>query len=301
MATDLPVVTISAIVAFFETAPQRGGEYLVAAAENLTSGTVTALDLETPDLRDRKSLARSPHWSQLAAILVEIPRSATSQSMLDDRSFRIELRDNSSHALVAAGLAIFREPSTRFAESEEVTPGLTVWLTGLSGAGKTTIACELERILRRFRRVEMLDADMVRTHICKGLGFTEEDRRENVRRLALLAKMLAESGSVVLVCAIAPYRTARSQARCMLGRFIEVFVNAPLSVCERRDVKGLYKKARNGEIKRFTGIDDPYEPPIDPEVECRTDVETVEESVAKVMAALVKEANLSLTSENGPT
>jgi adenylylsulfate kinase len=164
--------------------------------------------------------------------------------------------------------------------------GLAVWLTGLSGAGKTTIASGLQRRLRGRVPVEMLDADIVRTHLCKGLGYTREDRDENVRRLGFLAKVLTQTGAVVLVSAISPYRAVRDEIRKEIGKFIEVHVNAPLEVCESRDVKGLYKKARRGELQRFTGISDPYEPPLTPDVECRTDRESMDESIAKVLAQI---------------
>jgi adenylylsulfate kinase len=118
------------------------------------------------------------------------------------------------------------------------------------------------------------------------LGFSKEDRDENVRRVGFVASLLTRNQVIVLVSAISPYREIREEVRQRIGNFIEVYVNAPLEVCEQRDVKGLYKKARSGEIKNFTGIDDPYEPPLNPEVECRTDLESLEESVAKVLAKL---------------
>ena len=167
--------------------------------------------------------------------------------------------------------------------------GMAIWLTGLSGAGKTTLGCALEERLRgEGRRVELLDGDTVRKHLCRGLGFSREDRDENIRRIAFVASLLARHGVVPIVAAISPYRTAREEARALIGDFIEVYVNAPLEVCEMRDPKGLYRKARAGLIPGFTGIDDPYEAPAAPEVECRTDVESVGESVEKIVRELVK-------------
>ncbi|GBF79011.1 adenylyl-sulfate kinase [Aphanothece sacrum] len=161
--------------------------------------------------------------------------------------------------------------------------GVTIWLTGLSGAGKTTITEALEQKLREGNySLEVLDGDIVRTNLTKGLGFSKEDRDENIRRIGFVANLLTRNGVIVLVSAISPYREIREEVRGKIGNFVEVFVNAPLAVCEGRDVKGLYKRARAGEIKSFTGIDDPYEPPLDPEVECRTDLETLEESVNKI-------------------
>jgi adenylylsulfate kinase len=165
--------------------------------------------------------------------------------------------------------------------------GATVWLTGLSASGKTTISKAVADVLRaRGCRVETLDGDVVRQNLTKGLGFSKEDRDENIRRIGFVAHLLSRNGVIAIVAAISPYRDIRDEVRARIGRFVEVFVNAPVEVCERRDPKGLYRKARAGEIKGFTGVDDPYEPPLAPEVECRTDRETVEESVAKVLQAL---------------
>jgi adenylylsulfate kinase len=165
--------------------------------------------------------------------------------------------------------------------------GVTIWLTGLSGAGKTTISNALEQELRsRYSKIEVLDGDIVRENLTKGLGFSKPDRDENIRRIGFVANLLTRNGVVVLVSAISPYREIRQEVKQKVGDFIEVYVNAPLAVCESRDVKGLYKKARAGEIKSFTGIDHPYEAPINPEVECRTDIETLEESVAKIISKL---------------
>ena len=176
--------------------------------------------------------------------------------------------------------------------------GVTVWFTGLSGAGKTTIRMEVEQRLRaQGHKVEVLDGDIVRQNLTKGLGFSKEDRDENIRRIGFVAHLLSRNGVIVLVSAISPYRQIRDEVREKIGDFVEVYVNAPLAVCERRDVKGLYKKARAGEIKQFTGIDDPYEPPTDAEVECRTDEESLSESALKVMLAL---HNLGYVAQDQP-
>lgn len=166
-------------------------------------------------------------------------------------------------------------------------PGVTVWFTGLSGSGKTTISRAVEKeLLSCGHRVEILDGDVVRQNLTKGLGFSKEDRDENIRRVGFVAGLLTRNQVSVLVSAISPYREIRQEVRERIGNFVEVFVNAPLAVCEQRDVKGLYKKARSGEIKNFTGIDDPYEHPLNPDVECRTDLESLAESVSKVLAKL---------------
>lgn len=165
--------------------------------------------------------------------------------------------------------------------------GVTIWFTGLSGSGKSTIARALEAELRqRGCQLEVLDGDVVRTNLTKGLGFSKADRDENIRRIGFVSHLLTRNGVVVLVSAISPYREARDTVRDRIGDFVEVFVDAPLSVCEDRDVKGLYKKARAGEIKQFTGIDDPYEAPLNPEVHCHTDQQSVEESVVQVINKL---------------
>lgn len=165
--------------------------------------------------------------------------------------------------------------------------GCTIWFTGLSGSGKTTISQRVEQFLRDHGyKVEVLDGDIVRTNLTKGLGFSREDRDENIRRIGFVSHLLSRNGVFVLVSAISPYRDVRDEVRNRIGDFLEVYVNAPLEVCEERDVKGLYKKARAGEIKGFTGIDDPYEEPLNPEVECRTDLESLEESANKVLSKM---------------
>lgn len=165
--------------------------------------------------------------------------------------------------------------------------GATVWFTGLSGAGKTTINDALVAKLRdRNIKMEVLDGDIVRTNLTKGLTFSKEDRDTNVRRIGFVCDLLTRNGVLVLVAAISPYREIRDEVRERIGNFVEVYVSAPVEVCEERDVKGLYAKARTGEIKQFTGISDPYEAPLNPEVNCETHKETLEESVDKVIAKL---------------
>ncbi len=165
--------------------------------------------------------------------------------------------------------------------------GVTVWFTGLSGAGKTTIADRLVDTLReRGSRVEILDGDVIRTNLSKGLGFSKEDRDTNILRIGFVSKLLTRNGVISVVAAISPYREIRDQVRAEVGNFFEVFVSCPLDELVKRDVKGLYEKALRGEIKNFTGVSDPYEAPEDPQVTVHTDVESVDESLAKVLAGL---------------
>jgi adenylylsulfate kinase len=169
--------------------------------------------------------------------------------------------------------------------------GVTIWFTGLSASGKSTIAVALEKALfERGKLSYRLDSDNVRLGINKDLGFSKEDRRENIRRVGEIAKLFGDAGTISLSSFISPYKSDRDEVRRLHEtenlKFVEVFVDCPLSVAEKRDPKGLYKKARAGEIKNFTGIDDPYETPVDPEVHLRTDELTVEEEVTAIMEYL---------------
>jgi len=165
--------------------------------------------------------------------------------------------------------------------------GVTIWLTGLSGSGKTTIAVPLAETLRqRGLKVERLDGDIVRQSLTRDLGFTKEDRNKNIERVTFVAKLLTRNGVIVICSFISPYRARRAKSRQEIGEFIEVYVECPVETCAERDVKGLYAQAFAGEIENFTGVSDPYEPPEDSEIVCHTAEETVEESVAKIVAYL---------------
>ncbi len=167
--------------------------------------------------------------------------------------------------------------------------GVVIWFTGLSGSGKSTIAVELEkRLFENGYLVYVLDGDNIRLGLNKNLGFSSEDRKENIRRISEVAKLFADTGIITITAFISPFRSDRDMARSLLGKgdFIEVFVKCPLHECEKRDVKGLYHKARAGEIKEFTGISSPYEEPLEPEIVLDTQNENLEESVDKVIGFL---------------
>jgi len=167
--------------------------------------------------------------------------------------------------------------------------GFTIWFTGLSGSGKSTLSEVIEQRMKALgRNVEVLDGDIVRTHLSKGLGFSREDRDTNIKRIGFVCNLLTRNGVICISAAIAPYRDARDWARKEIGNFVEVYVRCPLDVCRQRDVKGLYKLVDEGKIKNFTGVDDPYEEPLHAELIVETDKETVEESVARIFAKLTQ-------------
>ena len=189
----------------------------------------------------------------------------------------------------------FTRPETAEILAEAYPPrhrqGLCIWLTGLSGAGKSTTAAVLSvLLLEAGRQVTELDGDVVRTHLSKGLGFSREDRDTNILRIGFVASEIARHGGTVMCAAVSPYRSTRDAVRAMMDedQFIEVYVDTPLSVCEERDVKGMYAKARRGEIKEFTGISDPYEAPLNPEITLDTVGHTPEENARRIMRELAK-------------
>ena len=168
-----------------------------------------------------------------------------------------------------------------------MTSGVAVWITGLPRAGKTTLARGLELELKQQgHKVEVLDGDEVRERLTKGLGFSKEDRDENIRRITFVAGLLARNGVIVIVSAISPYREVRDEARNQIHRFVEVYAKCPVEECMKRDFKGHYEKALRGEIPNFTGVSDPYEPPLSPEVVAETDRESVEVSLNKILKAM---------------
>src|SRR5258705_2670484 len=165
--------------------------------------------------------------------------------------------------------------------------GFTIWFTGLSGAGKSTVS---EKVYAKLKeagaKVELLDGDVVRTHLSKGLGFSKEDRDTNVRRIGFVCELLSRNGVIAIAAAISPYRAVREEVRATIGDFVEVYVHCPIEVLAERDVKGLYKKALAGEIQNFTGVSDPYEPPVNPEITVDSSTEEIEASVQRILVNL---------------
>jgi len=173
--------------------------------------------------------------------------------------------------------------------ADQAQQGLTVWFTGLSGAGKTTICRSVHaELLTLGYRAEMLDAEVVRKQLWPDLGFSKADRDENIRRIGFLAQSLTRNGIIALVAAISPYRAVRDEVRNQICRFLEVHVDAPLHVCEERDPKGLYRRARCGDLRGFTGIDDPYEVPLAPEIRCATDQDPVNACRDQVISGVLE-------------
>ena len=167
--------------------------------------------------------------------------------------------------------------------------GYTLWFTGLPSSGKSTLARMVEtRLTHMGFHTEVLDGDEVRLRLSKGLGFSKEDRDENIRRISYVANIITRCGGIAITCAISPYREIRDEARKEIGRFVEIYVKCPIEECIKRDVKGLYKRAISGEIANFTGISDPYEEPLQPEITLETNIETMDESVEKILRILTK-------------
>jgi sulfate adenylyltransferase len=198
-------------------------------------------------------------------------------------------------AVVETPTAVAERPAGSRAITRRPGRGVCIWFTGLSGSGKSTTAVELVSLIReRGREVTVLDGDVVRTHLSKGLGFSREDRDTNVRRIGFVAAEVVRHGGIAVAAVVSPYRSTRDEVRQMVGdgSFVEVFVDTPLEVCEQRDVKGWYAKARAGEVESFTGVDDPYEPPLDPELTLHTTDTTPVENARRVLGYLETRGDL---------
>ncbi len=285
------------------TALRVNAPYLIRHTSQTVCGSVLQVRHKT-DVHNFEHLpAQTLLQNEIGEVEVEMHKAVFCDPYSSNRAtgsfIMIDPGDNDT---VAAGMILGPAPS-RNGEARWPGPsadgpprqhGLTVWFTGLSGAGKTTICRSVfTELLAQGLRVELLDGDDLRRHLNSDLGFSREDREENVRRIGFVARLLARNGVIALVAAISPYRAVRDEVRRTVGNFIEVHVNAPLSVCEERDPKGLYRKARAGEIKDFTGIDDPYEAPLTPEVRCDTDQETLRASTDKVVSAVMQFLSVS--------
>ena len=179
--------------------------------------------------------------------------------------------------------------------------GCTLWFTGMSGSGKSTLsALVADRLRAMGSRVEVIDGDVVRTRLCKGLGFSKDDRQENISRIGFVCELLSRNGVIAIAAAISPYRACREELRSRIPNFIEVYMQCPVEVLVERDVKGLYKKALAGEIPHFTGISDPYEPPASPEVTIDSSKDSLEASLASILSVLEARGILAPQRESAP-
>ena len=243
--------------------------------------TLRVNDIGTVELETHKPMFCDPYAVNRATgsfIMIDpVDNNTVAGGMILETSVINDANKNSGAARIFQSTAIRSQH-----------PGLAVWFTGLSGAGKTTICHSVyTELLARGIRAEFLDADELRKHLNSDLGFTKEDRDENIRRIGFVASLLTRNCVVALVAAISPYKAARDEVRRTIGDFIEVYVDTPLNICEERDPKGLYKRARAGQIHAFTGIDDPYEPPVKPELRCDTEHDTLKANTDKVVAAVL--------------
>ncbi len=300
VATDnVPAVTqqvIATLIWISATPLQFNTPYFIKHTTQQVCGSVVLL-LHKIDIESFTHIsANTLHLNDIGVVQLETQKPLFADCYADNRATgSFIVIDPSTNDTVAAGLIQKTNAGIpKHDEYHKLTQvggqhrGLTVWLTGLSGAGKSTIAKAVyTELLTRGFRVELLDADELRKHLNRDLGFSKEDRNENVGRIGFIADLLTRHGVIVLVAAIAPYRSARDEVRHRIGSFLEIHIDAPLEICEARDPKGLYKKVRQGEIHGFTGIDDPYEKPSSPEVRCDTDKETIRESVEKVLGAVL--------------
>ena len=271
--------------------------YLIKHTTKVLCGKISSLNHKVEVNTFAKLEVDSLQFNEIGEVILDLQSSIFCDPYRENRTTgSFIVIDPISNDTVAAGMIEEAVSSSRgeasdstYAGSEVARQqGLTVWFTGLSGAGKTTICrAAATELLAHGLQVEVIDGDVIRNYLCKDLGFSKHDRDENIRRIAFVAQLLTRNGAIVLVSAISPYRAARDAARQSIGDFVEVYVNTPLSVCEVRDPKLLYQKARAGKISGFTGIDDPYEPPLAPEITCDTDQESTRESSSKVVATVL--------------
>jgi bifunctional enzyme CysN/CysC len=300
-ATDLPLIShqVVANLIWLSHSPLRTGTpYLIRHTTQILCGSVLRVvsKIEMNSLEERHS--PTLQLNDIGRVELETHKPMFCEPYHRNRALgSFIMIDPTTNSTVAGGIileatsprSLDQVPGLSSSGAQPHGKGLTVWFTGLSGAGKTTLCNALHtELLVRGIRSEVMDGDVVRKHLNSDLGFNRKDREENVRRISFVANLLTRNGVVVLVAAISPYREIRSEARNAIRNFREVYVNAPLDVCERRDPKGLYKKARAGELPGFTGIDDIYEPPDSAEIRCDTHLESVRACVDKVLAAILE-------------
>ncbi|HWZ44524.1 MAG TPA: adenylyl-sulfate kinase [Candidatus Saccharimonadales bacterium] len=288
---SLPQVTrrLPAILLWMSELPMKpGSPYLIKHTTRFVCGSIARLiaviDPTTLERRPAKTLG----MNEFGHVEIETHQPLYSDPYGENRvTGAFIVVDPISNETQAAGMIepeSGRQNGSVIGEETGRSQGLTVWFTGLSSAGKSSIGQAVyEKLWARGHKVEWLDGDIVRQHLSKGLGYDKKDRDENIRRIGFVAELLTRNGVIVIVSAISPYRAVREEVRKRTGNFLEVYVSAPLAVCEQRDLKGIYRRARAGEIHGVTGVDDPYEPPLAPEVECHTDSETLAESTARVL------------------
>ena len=300
-ADQMPTVStrVTANLIWMSQAPlRRDTRYLIKHTTKVLCGRISRLNHKLDVNTLAKVEAESLQFNEIGEAQIDLhspifcdpyERNRTTGSFI--------VIDPITNDTVAAGMIVEATPLQASDGLDETSAGsrvtqqqgLTVWFTGLSGAGKSTICRTVAtELLAHGLQVEVIDGDIIRNHLCKDLGFSKQDRDENIRRIAFVSQLLTRNGAIVLVSAISPYRASRDEARRTIGNFMEVYVSTPLSVCETRDPKDLYKKARSGQIHGFTGIDDPYEPPLAPEIVCNTDQESTRESSSKTVASVLQ-------------
>ncbi len=301
VASDqIPTVTtrISAYLIWVSHVPLRKDtRYLVKHTTRVLCGRINRLNHKIDINTFEKLEAESLQFNEIGEVEIDLHSPIFCDAYERNRTTgSFIVIDPFNNDTLAAGMIVEATPAPAGEAMDESAAGsrvaqqhgLTVWFTGLSGAGKTTICRAVAtELLAHGLQVEVIDGDVIRNYLCKDLGFSKPDRDENIRRIAFVAQLLTRNGTVVLVSAISPYREGRDAARRAIGDFVEVYVSTPLSVCEVRDPKDLYKKARAGKLQRFTGIDDPYEPPLAPEIICNTDHENTRESSSTVVASVL--------------
>lgn len=294
---------VAYLIWMFRIPLRCGARYLIKHTTKLLCGEIRRLDYKI-DIDTFESVkAVSLEFNEIGQVQIDLDNLMFCDPYQFDRTTgSFIVIDPSTNETVAAGMireaipAQIRNVLDEFSAGPRIAQrrGLTVWFTGLSGSGKTTLCRTVAtELLARGLQVEVMDGDVIRRYLCKDLGFSKKDRDENIRRIAFVAQLLTRNGMIVLVSAISPYRMGRDAARRAIGDFMEVYVNTPLRVCEMRDPKGLYGKARLGEIHGFTGIDDPYEAPLAPEIVCNTDAESNRKISSKIVTSVLEYISLN--------